>query len=150
AKVARQPRAARRFRGGPEIDERGNPACGDRAGVQIALAHIALEFDQAPFLIGRFNSLSDDPDAEAAAEIDHGGEDGLVAGIDRHVSIETLVYLDDIDRELLEVAERGIPRAEILERDLDPAQVEQSKRAMDVLGAAAEEDRLGDLELEAT
>src|SRR5690606_8072511 len=133
----------------PPLDQRLDAACRHGLREQEALAEVALQLEQAARLLLAFDPFRNDLDAEAAAEVDHRVDDSLVARVVRHVAHEALIDLDQVDLELLEVAQRRVAGPEIVERDLDAAQVEQREGAMDVLGAAPEEHGLGDLDLEA-
>ena len=78
---------------------------------------------------------------------------GMVTQQDKRVFLtpeagdERTIDLDRIDREVLEVRERGIAGAEIVERDLDSAFLESLQRRADMIGASAEEHRLGHFDL---
>src|SRR4051812_6412485 len=110
---------------------------------------MAAERLQQGMLVRGLDPLGDDGLAEAAAEAGDGIDDRRVGGIVLEPANEAAVDLYDVDRELLEMRERGEAGAEIVERDRDPLLVQHAQRALDIFGAAADEHALGHFELEA-
>jgi len=97
----------------------------------------------------RLNSLGHDFNAKTLAKVDYRPDDRIVARIRLHVTNEAAVNLDDIDRKLLQVAQRGIAGSEIIQGDLHAVLVEERQRPVDVFRPAAKENCFGDFELEA-
>src|SRR5690606_27256934 len=126
----------------------GYPICRYGAREQVTLPKVAFEVEEAACLILGLDTFGHDPDAEASSEIDHRPNDRLIVGVYCHAFDEALVDLDEIDRELLQVPERGIAGAEIIERNSYAAHVHQRQRAVPVFRAAAEEHRFRHLQLE--
>src|SRR5690606_20702148 len=82
-----------------------HPGRGDRRAEQEALSIMTSAGAQISELIFIFHTLG------------HGADDGGVAGIGFKIPDEAAVDLDDVDRKLLEVGERSIAGAEIVQRD---------------------------------
>ena len=86
-------------------------------------------------------------DVERVGELGDRADDGARAVAGQQVLDEAAVDLELVEREALQIAERRIAGAEIVERDADAERaqrVEQPQRRL----AAFEEDRFGDLDLE--
>src|SRR5262249_62198432 len=73
--------------------------------------------------------------------------DGLVVGVARDVLDERAVDLHAVDREALEIAERGVARAEVVDRYRDAERLDPLQPLGGVL-RVLHRHRLGDLELE--
>ncbi|MFO1408778.1 MAG: hypothetical protein U1F06_00130 [Steroidobacteraceae bacterium] len=91
------------------------------------------------------HALDDHLHAEAAADRQRRRQDGLAALAD--VGGEAAVDLDRIGRHALQVGERGIAGAEIVDRDPHAARVQRVHRRQHLVGIAREH-RLGELELQ--
>src|SRR6267143_263906 len=89
--------------------------------------------------------FGDDRQPEAMAEVDRGADDGGAVAVGRHVEDEGLIDLDFAHREPLEVGERGVAGAEVVDRDLDPGLMQPLERAF---GFARDDGALRDLETE--
>jgi len=101
---------------------------------------------KVPLFLG-LDSFRDDLQPEAAPHLDDRAHDGGVVGIGRCVGHERPVDLERADRELLQGAQAGVPRAEIVDRQVDTHRaqlVEQRQRALRI----EHECRLGDLEFD--
>jgi hypothetical protein len=100
----------------------------------------------APGVLG-LDALGHHAQVEVVRELDRRAHDRGVGGVDGHLDHERLVDLDRVDRQALEVGERRVARAEVVdaERQPDLAQAHQRR-----LGArrVGHQHRLGDLELE--
>ena len=96
-------------------------------------------------LLGGLDALGHDRHAEQVGELDDREDDGVARAILFQVGDEALVDLDDVDREALEVGERGVAGSEVVEgeRHAELLQlVEDDERPFGVL----HEDALGHLE----
>ena len=121
----------------------------DRQGLaeQIALHAVAAFLGEEGELVDRLDALGDDRHFEAVAEIDHGADDRRRLRVAAEIHDEGAVDLDLVERERLEIAQRGVSAAEIIHGDahaerLQPAQ--QRETAIKILDQHA----LGDFELE--
>ena len=65
-----------------------------------------------------FHAFGDHRELHAAAEGDDGAGDGGIVGIVGKAADERLVDLQDVQRQALEVAERGVAGAEVVDRQL--------------------------------
>src|SRR5467141_1243021 len=63
--------------------------------------------------------FGDDRQPEAMAQVHRGPDDGGAVTVGRHVEDEGLIDLDLAYREALEVGERGVAGAKVVDRDLD-------------------------------
>jgi hypothetical protein len=84
-------------------------------------------------------------DADRLAEVDDRGDDRAVAGVGEEACDEGPVDLDDVRPQLLQVAERGVAGAEVVDRDADPEPA-QRLEAFDRRLHVARERALGHLE----
>src|SRR6267154_1557020 len=120
----------------------------DRRGLadEITLHRVAaLLGEEAELLLG-LDALGDDRHFQAVAEVDDGANDRRRLRAAAEVHDEGAVDLDLVERERLQIAQRGIAAAEIVHRDahaerLQPPQ--QRKAAIEILDQHA----LGDFEL---
>ena len=120
---------------------------GRRAGAteEVALAAIAAHRPQPRQLQRRLQPLGDDGDAEGVAEVDDGLDDRRVLGVEAEPGDEATVDLDRLDREPLEVRQRRVAGAEVVDGEVqaEAAQVAQGdRRRLDV----GEQRGLGDLQ----
>src|SRR4051794_18559175 len=90
---------------------------GNRRRVVEALREVAADRGQDRARGGRLDALGDDPQAERAAERRRRGDDRAVGGIAVHRHHERLVDLELVDGQPLEMLERGVARAEVVERE---------------------------------
>src|ERR1700761_6669072 len=88
-----------------------------RLADQIALHRVAALVGQEGKLLQRLDTFGHQRHAEAMAEIDHGGDDRGRLWVAAEIDDESAVDLDLVERERLQVAERGIAGAEIVHRD---------------------------------
>jgi hypothetical protein len=118
----------------------------ERFREQKTLHHVAFELPQTGKLLDGFDAFGDDLHVEPAAEVsdraDHLGA-GVFAVETGH---EALVNLDDVEREVEQIAERGVARAEVVEADGDAEGTGIRKDVGDAF-ISAEKNRLGDLQL---
>ena len=91
---------------------------GLRRQEEVSLRLVALEVDQRHELLLGLDALGRDPQPERVSETDHGGHDRGVAGIRAEAAHERAVDLHRVDREALEVAERRVAGAEVVDREL--------------------------------
>ena len=85
----------------------------------MALHLVAAEAAQALELALGLDALGDHAQAQAVAEIDDRAHDHLVVQVVLEVLHERLVDLEPLDRQPLDVGERGVAGAEIVDRQAD-------------------------------
>src|ERR1700674_156897 len=68
----------------------------------------------------RFDTLGDDPQLEASSHADHRGHDGGLVGSGGDLADERLVDLEGVDRKLSQIAQAGVARPEVVDRQLHP------------------------------
>jgi len=111
-----------------------------------ALDDVAAERDQAVPLVPRLDALGDDRESEAVPQVDGRADDRRSRRVGRRqLADEGLVDLHLFERQPVEVRERGVPAAEVVEREPHadgPELVQRLHRALRL----AEQDALGDLE----
>ena len=96
----------------------------------------------------RLDALGDHFEPEAAPERDDRAHDRGIVGVLGHVAHEALVDLDALHRELLDVAERGIAGAKIVDRDRNAEAVELAQIVCDRV-YVLHHDIFGQFQLEA-
>ena len=95
----------------------------------------------------RLDPFGDHPDAEAVRQADDRGDDRAVLLADLEVGDEAAVDLERVDRELLEVGERGVAGPEVV--DGDPyADGAERRQHLDGEDGVLHGRALGDLDLE--
>src|SRR6476619_3503623 len=85
----------------------------------IALALAAARQPKHVRLLLGLDALGDQAERQAVAHADDCTDDRHGLHIERQAADEGLVDLDLVDWEAADIAERGIARTEIVERDLD-------------------------------
>jgi hypothetical protein len=85
---------------------------------------------------------------QAVPEVDDRAHNDGVVGVVKHVAHERPVDLQLVDGKPAEMRERGVAGAEIVERDRHAARMQSVERLLDQARIAAEEDTLGDLDLQ--
>src|SRR5829696_1982589 len=110
---------------------------GSRTGAseEVALTAVAAHRAEARQLQWRLQALGDDGDAERVPEVDDRLDDRRVLGVEAEPGDEAAIDLDRLDREPLEVRERRIPGAEVVDGQVksEAAQVAQGdRRRLDV------------------
>ena len=119
-----------------------------RAAEDVALDLADAELADQVEIVVRLDALGGGVHAQAFGQRDDGADDRAVAvGGRRGAAHEALVDLDLVERRLLQIAERAVAGAEIVERQPD---AELLQLGEGLVGAVAfgEEHALGDLELE--
>jgi hypothetical protein len=99
------------------LQQFGDDASRNRARIEIALAKAAAHHLQALGLPLRFDALGDDLHAEAVGDPDQRLDDHAAPGAAFDAADEGAVDLDDVDREIQQMGQRGEAGAEIVERD---------------------------------
>jgi len=123
------------------------PVAGNRPAEEVALGNITASLPQKLQLLRRFNALGDNAHPELLGHADDRlGQDGGV-GVTGQLSHERTVNLEAAQRKPLQVAERREAGAEVVnaEDDASLAKVTHVRRR---LSALADQDALGDLELD--
>src|SRR5664279_5216984 len=127
------------------VDELVEGVDGEGAGEEVALAAVARLAPDVVELAGVLDAFGERLDAESLAELDEGVDDGAGLGVSGDVTHERPVDLQRIDGELAQVAEAGIARAEVVDRDAHAQCLEGVQMPRAGFGVA-HEYRLGDLE----
>src|SRR5438067_1107453 len=117
----------------------------DRLAPVVTLSALASEGAQARELTWSLHPFGDHGEVERVGERDHRLDDRGVPRRSVHLGHERLVDLQDVHGEALEVAQRGVASAEVVDCDLDaelgePGELPANPRSV------AQEDALGDLE----
>lgn len=104
-------------------------------------AHLRRGFERARV----FHLLGDHLEVERARELDHRRHHRLVDRVDAEIADERAVDLQIVERQVLQVAERGQAAPEIVERELAAHAVQHADEALRMLDVR--DDRvLGDFE----
>ena len=90
---------------------------GLRARVEVALRAIAAELAQALLLLARLDALGDDRQPDGVGHVDRRLDDRAVVGVAVDAGDERAVDLEHVEREALEVAERRVAGAEVVEHE---------------------------------
>ena len=88
-----------------------------RASQEVALRDIAAKIAQEGEDALALDALGDDLEPEVVAEHDGRTNNCLVAGVRLDVTDEGVVDLEDVDRKPLQIAERGVAAAEVVDRE---------------------------------
>src|SRR5882757_5714709 len=88
----------------------------ERLADEIALHCVAAFFRQETELFLGFDTLGDDRHFEAMAEIDDGANDRRRLRVPSEIHDKRAIDLDLVERERLQIAERGIAGTEIVHR----------------------------------
>jgi len=99
-------------------------------------------------LLFLLDPFGDDRQVEALGQADEVAQEDLVLGVGREVAHERAVDLDSVDRELLQMTQRGKPGAEIVECHA-AAEIAQRAHEARALGDVVQRRGLGDLDDEA-
>ena len=99
-------------------------------------------------MLGRLDPFRHRFDAEAAAEPDHRAHDRGALGAGRELVHERPVDLDLVEREHVQIGQRRIAGAEIVEYDRHAELLEPVQRR-EIVFVVLEQHRLGDLQLQA-
>ena len=95
------------------------PIGGHRAGEQEPLRVVAAELLEPLVLCGPFDPLGDAAEVEHAGQADDRGRESALPIVAVNAVDEPLVDLEDVDRQLEDVAQRRVPGAEVVDRDPD-------------------------------
>src|SRR5512139_4101765 len=87
-----------------------------RPAEQMPLHFLAPLLAQEGQLVPGFHAFGDDAQAQAARQLDYRAHDGGVVGVAVEVAHERAVDLQPVDGEALEIAERRVAGAEIVDR----------------------------------
>ena len=96
----------------------------ERLGQVEALPALAAEPLEQLQLVGVLDALGDRPQPQGPAHPQHRVHQHGAIGMRVDAVDEALVDLQHVDRELLQVRQRRVPRAEVVERDADPELLE--------------------------
>src|SRR2546427_807790 len=75
-----------------------------------------LVFEELALRLG-LHTLGDDLQAQAGAQGDDGARNGRVVGVAEHVAHEAAVDLELVQRQALEIGQRGVAGAEVVQRE---------------------------------
>ena len=84
---------------------------------QVALHFVTAALFKQRKLLGRFHALGKDRHVEAMPKVDYRAHDRLGVPIGRQVADKSAVDLDLVERERVQIGQRRIAGAEIIERD---------------------------------
>src|SRR5512132_2447083 len=102
------------------LEVHGQLGAVQRDGEVVALAQLAIEHAQPLELLHGLDALGDRLQAHPVPELDDGPRQRAVGRAARDGVDEALVDLQRVDRELLEVAQRRVAGAEVVDRDRQP------------------------------
>src|SRR5580700_1662197 len=113
----------------------------------IALRFITLVGLKESNLGWRFDPLRNHSQPQASAHGDYRGHDGCLLGRDTDLADERLVDLKGVDGKLGQIAQTGVARTEIIDRELHPTRPEGLKDILCPLGIL-HQNAFGQLELQ--
>src|SRR3954447_5645408 len=90
-----------------------------RAAEQVAERAVAAELAQPRAFRPRLDAFGDNPHAVGVRELDDRRHDAVVLEVRPDTAHERLVELHRLDRQLAKGAERGVPRAEVVDGQRD-------------------------------
>ena len=125
-----------------------NAVGGLRGAEQVALAHLAPDRPQLVELQRGLDPLGDAAQPERARQAHDRGRDRGAVGALADALHERAVDLEHLDGQALEVRERRVPGAEVVDREVQPERAQRAERAHRRLGVAHQR-RLRDLEPDA-
>src|SRR5918993_1037120 len=114
---------------------------------QIALDRVATELPHALEILGGLDALRGDRHPEAFRELDDRLDDRDVFGPGARLTDEAAVDLQLVEDRLVQIADRRIAGAEVVERDAD-AERAQPLHDVQRRSVVAQEDAFGDFELD--
>ena len=117
-------------------------------GKKEPLDFIAPELPAKRELPFGFHPLGHHTLAQTVAESNNGSHEGIVFRVDADAADKRTVDLDLSDRQLLQVRERAVADAEIVDRERDAKAGEIVQAAHFALVQGLDEDALGDLEFQ--
>src|SRR5580692_5532312 len=97
----------------------------EQASLGIVAAMLAQEFQ----LLARFHAFRDHLEIETLSHVDDGADDRGVVRVHGDIADERLVDLQGTDRKLLQCRQRGIPRAEIVDGQVQAHGIELVQKA---------------------
>src|SRR6185369_4228339 len=95
-----------------------------RLAKQKSLHHVTLERGQILKLFLRLDTLGNHRQIERVAQVDDRAYDRRVVRILADVGDERLINLQRVDRKPLQIIERRVTRAEVVDRDADSHQLQ--------------------------
>ena len=134
----------RRLRRAHQLHEAGGR---QRAAHQEPLHQVAALAAQELQLLEALDALGHDLQVEVVAEADDGAHDGGILGVHREVVDEGAVDLERVEREALEVVERAVAGAEVIDGQGEAEFLEGLQRALPALHVLHQHP-FGELELE--
>src|ERR1700730_7967757 len=84
------------------------------------LSALAIQLSQAFELLCRLDSLGDELQSQALRHAHDGADNGRIVGINCHVAHERAIDLECIDGQMLQVAQAGVARPEVIDEDARP------------------------------
>src|SRR5437868_489657 len=118
---------------------------GHRPGDQESLAELAAHLAQRDELPWLLDALGDDLEPEVPADLDHGPGQQRERGVVTEPGDERGIDLDDVQRELAQVGERGVAGPEVVDGQLH-AQLVQAGQLLDDHLVLFDQDPLVDLD----
>ena len=125
---------------GPVGEQLVEGRCRHRAAPVVALASVAAEGHEVVELLGGLDALGHDREADAVAHLDDAVHDGPVGAVGGEPPDERLVDLQHRHRQAAEVAERGVPGAEVVHGQLHADVASSLSRRMASSGPAVSAD----------
>src|SRR4030088_940132 len=122
----------------------GHRLRGHRTREVVALEHVTTELAQPVALPLGFDAFGDHGHPERPGHLDYGTDDLLVDAALVEAVYEGAIELDRVQRQPLEIAQRGVPGTEVVEEHANAECVEPIER-FDRLSRVAEQHRFGDL-----
>ena len=92
---------------------------------QVALATVAVLALELGVLLGLLDPLGQGLETEGLAQLDQGADQRPGLGRVGHGGDERAVDLEGVDGELLEIGQRGVAGAEVVDGDADPGRLER-------------------------
>lgn len=117
---------------------------------KIALKHITSELAEAHRLLRCFHALGHGENSQIARQPDDGADYRLFATL--RISKrphERLINFHDVDRKGVQVRQRGIPGAEVVERYGNAGTLKRVEHRKDAVGIATHQNVFGNFELKA-
>src|SRR5262245_34723790 len=101
------------------VDEGGGAGGIERFGEEVALGEFAVEGFKLLGVLGGLDSFGGDANAKRMGQGDNGLDDLKVLAVEPHAVDERTVDLEQVDGKAMEVAERRIAGAEVVDTELN-------------------------------
>ena len=118
-----------------------------RSADEVALHHVALQGAQVTCLPRFFHAFGDHFESKTVAERNDGLDDRGITAVGGHIAHEGDVHLELVHFELLQIAQRRIAGAEVVDRQTHAECLDLGQRLEGTI-AVEHHEALGDLEFE--